>query len=113
MAHLEGFPNISAKELVLLTKVCQEHNDGDLEQTLRQVEFIDRALGFLRSRALLNYRRPKIRLKLLKTAGTWLQHDLNMLLISQWPSCASPGNPYEMMCAQNSKYYEDTITSEL
>lgn len=112
---VEGFSMIRMKELVLLSKVISEGNGGDVEDTLRKVEFIDRALLMIRNRSLLNYKRPKIKLSTYKTSGTWLGHDLNMLLVSTWPHLARKSNPYEMAIARNSKWfenYEDTTPED-
>lgn len=107
----EGFTQIRARELALLSQVIHEGNGGDLEDTLRKCQFIDRALLMMKSRSLLAYKRPKIKLAQLKTAKTWLGHDLNMLLVSTWPHLANKSNPYEMNVARNSQWYQNEDTT--
>lgn len=105
--YAEGFSQIKTRELSLLAGIIHESNGGNTEDTLMKCQFIDRALLIIRQRSLLAYRRPKIRLALYKTSTTWLGHDLNMLLVSTWPHVANRNNPYEMMVARNSAWYEE------
>lgn len=50
---MEGFDQIKPGELPALAKVCNEANDGNLEETLEDLECIDRLLTASKSRSLM------------------------------------------------------------
>lgn len=101
----EGFGVMNYKELALMAAIVNEENGGDIEETLKTCQFFDRALMLMKGNSICR-KRPKLRLKDLKTSRTWIGHDINMLMVNQWPETANQMNPYEMKIADRAKNQE-------
>jgi len=57
---MDGFDQILPDEFVVLAKVCNKENEGDLEATLDDITCIDRLLTMSKSRSLMVRKRsPK------------------------------------------------------
>jgi hypothetical protein len=56
-----SFTNINIKELALLAPIVKEHNQGNLEETLKDLEFIDNCFSLMKTDSLRMRRSPRLR----------------------------------------------------
>lgn len=74
------YQNISNRELPTLLRVSYELNKGDMEETAADLETIDKALGLLRNRSLINARSRKAKVNRWSTNRNFKDIMENILL---------------------------------